>query len=144
MKERSFIDTNVLIYADDRKDLKKQKGAIELLQSGWCSGNMVLSTQVLQEYFSAATRKLKIEAEIAQRKIELLSNLEIAVIDQKDMIHAIEIHRLYSLSFWDALIVKMAQKTACVVLYSEEMQHGQRFGGVRIVNPFIEMESVSK
>ena len=136
MKERSFIDTNILIYVDDADNPEKQKIAIKLIASGWHNGNAVLSTQVLQEYFSAATRKLKIPADKAQRKIELLSHLEIASIEYSDIVRAIELHRLHSFSFWDSLIVTMAQKTACAVLYSEDMQDGRKLEGLQIVNPF--------
>jgi predicted nucleic acid-binding protein len=136
MKERSFIDTNVLIYTDDADEPEKQNIALGLLKSGWHNGNAILSTQVLQEYFSAATRKLMVPVVKAQRKIELLSHLEVASIQHQDIVRAIEIHRLHAFSFWDALIVTMAQKTACSVLYSEDMQDGQKIGGVHIVNPF--------
>jgi len=137
MKERSFVDTNILIYTDDAATPKKQQIAIDLLENGWNSGNLVLSTQVLQEYFSAVTRKLGIPAEIAQRKIELLGCLDISSICHEDIIRAIELHRLHMFSFWDALIIRMAQKTACTHLYSEDMQHEQKIGNVRIVNPFL-------
>ncbi|MCF6190565.1 MAG: PIN domain-containing protein [Cocleimonas sp.] len=136
MKERSFVDTNILIYVDDADNPEKQKIAIKLLESGWHNGNAVLSTQVLQEYFSAVTRKLKLPADKAQRKIELLSHLEIASIEHADIVRAIELHRLHSFSFWDSLIVTMAQKTACAILYSEDMQDGRKLEGLRIVNPF--------
>ena len=136
MKERSFIDTNILIYTDDAGEPEKQQKAVQLLESGWNNGNAVLSTQVLQEYFSAATRKLKVPVDKAQRKIELLSHLEIASIEHQDIVRAIEIHRLHSFSFWDALIVRMAQKTACAILYSEDMLNGRNINGVKIVNPF--------
>lgn len=96
----------------------------------------MLSTQVLQEYFSAATRKLNVAVDQAQRKIELLEHLEIASIQHQDIVRAIEIHRLHSFSFWDALIVRMAQKTACAILYSEDMQDGRKIDGVKIINPF--------
>ena len=136
MKERSFIDTKILIYTDDADSPEKQAIAVGLIESGWQNGNAVLSTQVLQEYFSASTRKLKLPAEKAQRKIELLSHLEIASIEHQDIVRAIELHRLHSFSFWDSLIVRMAQKTGCTVLYSEDMQHGQKLSGLRIINPF--------
>jgi predicted nucleic acid-binding protein len=137
MKERSFIDTNIIIYTDDADFPEKQKIATALLEKGWNSGRLVLSTQVLQEYFSAATRKLGIPAEIAQRKIELLGCLDICSIVHEDIIRAIELHRLYKFSFWDSLIIRMAQKSACTILYSEDMQHDQKIGDVRIVNPFL-------
>ncbi len=137
MKERSFIDSNILIYTDDAAFPEKQQTAIALLEEGWNSGNIILSTQVLQEYFSAATRKLGVLPETAQRKIELLGCLDIASIDHEDILRAIDLHRLHKFSFWDSLIIRMAQKTACSILYSEDMQHDQKIGNVRIVNPFI-------
>ncbi len=136
MKERSFLDTNILLYSDDKSDPIKQAKALALLQSGWISGNLVLSTQVLQEYFAASTRKLGVSVETAQRKIVLLSQqASIFNIAAEDIVQAIDIHRLHSFSFWDSLIVRMAQKTACTVLYSEDMQDGRVIGNVKIVNP---------
>lgn len=138
MKERSFFDSNILLYTDDKRDPSKQAKALALLQSGWASSNLVLSTQVLQEYFAASTRKLGVSAQAAQRKIELLSQqLSVFSIAPEDIVQAIDIHRLHSFSFWDALIVRMAQKTACTVLFSEDMQHGRVIGNVKIVNPFL-------
>jgi predicted nucleic acid-binding protein len=133
MKERSFLDTNILLYTDDSKAPEKQAQALALLKSGWQTGNAVISTQVLQEYFAAATRKL----ETARRKIELLSaRADVFSIAPDDIVQAIDLHRLHSFSFWDSLIVRMAQKSACTVLFSEDMQDGRVIGNVRIVNPF--------
>lgn len=136
MKERSFFDTNILIYTDDSAFPEKQTVAMQLLDSGWNSGNIVLSTQVLQEYYAASTRKLGISSETAQRKIELLAHLTIVSIEHGDIVQAIDIHQLHRFSFWDSLIIRMAQKTNCSILYSEDMQHGQQIGVVKIVNPF--------
>jgi len=136
MKERSFLDTNILVYTDDAAFPEKQALAVELLGAGWNSGNAVLSTQVLPEYFAAATRKLGVSTEIARRKIELLGRLDVASITPDDILQAIDQHRLYGFSFWDALIVWTAQKCACRILYSEDMQHGRRIGDLMIVNPF--------
>ena len=138
MNERSFLDTNVLLYTDAAGAPAKQARALHLLETGWNSGNLVLSTQVLQEYFVAATRKLNVPVESIQRKIELLGSLEVHGIEHKDILRAIELHRLYRFSFWDSLIVHMAQLTSCSVLLSEDFQHGQTVGKLRIVNPFRE------
>jgi len=67
MKERSFFDTNILVYTDDSVFPDKQAIATQLLEEGWNSGNIVLSTQVLQEYFVASTRKLGVSPEIGLR-----------------------------------------------------------------------------
>lgn len=136
MKERSFLDSNILVYTDDSASNEKQQRATQLLEEGWNSGNLVISTQVLQEYFAAATRELHVAVETAQRKIELLAHLDIIDIQHQDIVRAIEIHRLYQYSFWDSLIIGSAQKAACFTLYSEDMQHGQRIGGIEVVNPF--------
>lgn len=136
MKERSFVDTNILIYIDDNAFPKKQSIAIQLLEDGWNSGNIVLSTQVLQEYFVASTRKLGISPETTQRKIELLAHLEIVNIEHSDIVQAIDIHRLHKFSFWDSLIIRIAQKTHCTLLYSEDMQHGKQIGDLKVANPF--------
>lgn len=137
MKERSFFDTNILLYTDDGKEPAKQAQAIALLKAGWQTSNAVISTQVLQEYFSAATRKLSVPVETARRKIELLgSRMDVFSIAAEDIVQAIDIHRLHNFSFWDSLIVRMAQKSACSTLFSEDMQDGRIIGNVRIVNPF--------
>ncbi|MDR2212036.1 MAG: PIN domain-containing protein [Pseudomonadales bacterium] len=138
MKERRFLDTNILIYTDDASAPTKQKQALRLLEEGWNSGALVLSTQVLQEYTVAASRKLGVPIAAVQRKVELLNALEILSVEHKDIVRAIELHRLYQYSFWDSLIIRMAQKASCNVLLSEDFQHGQRIGDLRIINPFVE------
>jgi predicted nucleic acid-binding protein len=105
--------------------------------TGWNSGTLVLSTQVLQEYTVAASRKLGVSIATVQRKVELLNALEILSVQPRDIVRAIELHRLYQFSFWDSLIVCMAQKASCTVLLSENLQHGQTIGDLRIVNPFL-------
>ncbi len=138
MKGRSFFDTNIILYRDDAACPEKQKIAVNLLDACWQSNTAVMSTQVLQEYFSAATRKLGVPVEIARRKIELFASMGVASIEHDDILVAIDLHRLHSFSFWDALIVTMAQKTACRTLYSEDMQHGRQVWDVTIVNPFVQ------
>src|SRR5262249_7126427 len=96
----------------------------------------VLSTQVLQEYFVVATKKLGVEAEYARRKVELLSSLDVVRPDVTDVLAAIDLTRLRSISFWDALIVRAAENAGCAVLLSEDLQDGEVISGVRIKNPF--------
>lgn len=136
MKGRSFFDTNIIIYRDDIAYPDKQKIAIDLLDSCWKDNNAIISTQVLQEYFSASTRKLGVPVEVAKRKIELFGSLNITSIEHDDVLQAIDIHRLYAYSFWDSLIIRMAQKTAYRILYSEDVQHNQKVGDLTIINPF--------
>ena len=136
MNGLSFFDTNVLVSADDRSTPKKQERAITLFSEHLRQGTAVLSLQVLQEYFVAATRKLRIAPEAAQRKVEMLMRARLVRFEASDIIAAIELHRLRELSFWDALIVHAARSAGVTTLYSEDLQHGAVLGGVRVVNPF--------
>jgi predicted nucleic acid-binding protein len=136
MTARSFFDTNVLVYADDRASAAKQRRAIELVAEHRRAGTGVVSLQVLQEYFVAVTRKLRVEASVARRKVELLAELDVASPDLGDVLAAIDLHRLHGLSFWDALILRAAKQSGCTVLLSEDLQERREIDGVRIVNPF--------
>jgi predicted nucleic acid-binding protein len=131
-----FFDTNVLIYADDISSPEKQDRAITLFAEHVRRGTAVVSLQVLQEYFAAATRKLGLMPEVAQRKVEILARGRVVRFEAKDVIAAIEFHRLTRISFWDSLIVHAARSAGAETLYSEDLQPGAVLGGVRVVNPF--------
>jgi predicted nucleic acid-binding protein len=137
MNVRSFFDTNVLIYADDKAAPAKQRRALELVAEHRRAGTGVLSLQVLQEYFVTVTRKLQVDARIARRKVELLAEFDVASPELADILAAIDLHRLHGLSFWDALVVRSAKQAGCSVLLTEDFQHGREMEGVRIVNPFV-------
>jgi len=136
MSARSFFDTNVLAYADDKATPAKQKVAIELVAKHRRARTGVLSLQVLQEYFVTATKKLHIDPGIARRKVELLAEFDVVAPNLGDILAAIDLHRLHGFSFWDALVLQTAKQSGCSTLFSEDMQHGQEIDGVRIVNPF--------
>src|SRR5947209_5599131 len=127
---RAFLDTNVLVYADDADAGAKRAKAQTLVVSALTSGDAVISTQVLQEYFSVATRKLSVPADAAQKKVEILAALVAVTIDADHVIESIKLHRLYHLSFWDALIVHAARRAGCDRLMTEDLQAGQRIEGV--------------
>jgi predicted nucleic acid-binding protein len=136
MPARSFFDTNILIYADDKAAPAKQRRAIDLMAEHRRARTGVVSLQVLQEYFVTVTRKLCVDAAIARRKVELLAEFDVATPDVSDILAAIDLHRLHSLSFWDALVLRAAKQSGCTVLFSEDMQNTREFEGVRIENPF--------
>ena len=137
MKGLAFFDTNVLLYCDDASAPKKRERAIRLFTEHQRSGSAVISLQVMQEYFAAATGKLKVDAARAQRKIELLARGRVIRFAEHDVIAAIELHRLSQVSFWDAMIVHAARISGAERLYSEDLQHGSIAGGVQVVNPFL-------
>lgn len=136
MTARCFVDSNVLLYADDHNAGPKRDRARELIRELMVAGTGVLSLQVFQEYFAVATKKLGIPAAGARQRIELLSRLDVVILGVEDILMAIDLHRLHQFSIWDALIIRAALNAGCRVLYSEDLQDGRRIDGLEIVNPF--------
>jgi predicted nucleic acid-binding protein len=137
MSARSFFDTNVLVYADDRAHPAKQRRAIDLVAEHRRAGTGVLSLQVLQEYFVTITAKLKVDARIARRKVELLAEFDVSTPGVADILAAIDLHRLHGFSFWDCLVLRSAKQAGCSVLFTEDLQKQREIDGVSIVNPFV-------
>jgi predicted nucleic acid-binding protein len=133
---RSFLDSNVLVYTDDEDSPAKKQRALELFAALRRQRTGVLSTQVLQEYFVTATRKLGVEAEAARRKTEIFGRLHLVTLGLEDVLGAIDLLRLHHLSFWDALVVRAALVSGCSRLLSEDLQAGRRFERLEVVNPF--------
>ena len=136
MSARSFFDTNVLVYSDDKAAPAKQRRALDLLAEHRRAGTGVVSLQVLQEYFVTVTKKLHVEPSVARRKVELLAEFDVATPELADVMAAIDLHRLHGFSFWDALILRMAQQAGCKVLFSEDLQDARLVNGIHVVNPF--------
>jgi predicted nucleic acid-binding protein len=134
--QRTFLDSNIWLYADDDDSPAKQSTARRLILDHRRARTGVVSMQVLQEYFRNATRKLKLDAGLARRKVELMIQFQVVVPDPDDIFAAIDLYRLHGFSFWDSMIVHMARKSGCRVLLSEDMQHDREIYGIQIVNPF--------
>jgi len=94
----------------------------------------VFSTQVLQEYFVAATR-IGLLAELAQQHVRTYAQANVVQVSTELILAAIDLHRLHRLSFWDALILRSARAGGCSVVLSEDMRHGQDYEGVRVEKP---------
>ena len=127
MSVPTFLDTNVLLYADDNSVPEKRDRAKNLIREALRERNGRVSLQVLQEYFNAATRKLRVDATIARRKVELYSRFDVVRLDPNDLLSAIDLHRLHQFSIWDALILRAAIISGCRRLYtrSEERRVGK-------------------
>lgn len=136
MAVRSFFDTNILIYADDASAPEKKRRSLALIAEHRRAGTGVVSLQILQEYFVAATRKLGVDPRIARRKVELLAEFDVVAANVTDVLAASDLHILHGFSFWDALVVRAAKQSGCAVLLTEDMQDAREIDGVRIVNPF--------
>lgn len=134
--QRSFFDTNVLVYTDDAANLVKRRRALDLIATHRRQRTGVVSLQVLQEYFVAVRRKFKLDGELARLKVEAFARFHLVEPRIADVMAAIDFHRLYQISYWDALVLRMARQGGCSVLLTEDMNDGQVIDGVRIVNPF--------
>ena len=140
---KAFVDTNVLVYAYDRAAGAKRDLARDLLEALWNEGRGVLSTQVLQEFYVNIRRKTRppVSQEVARAVVADYLVWDPIVNDGATVLEAIDVGHRYQLSLWDALIVVAARKGDASVLYSEDLNHGQAFGSVRVLNPFLESES---
>ncbi|HEY0877831.1 MAG TPA: PIN domain-containing protein [Zeimonas sp.] len=137
---RTFFDTNVLVYLFDADAPGKQSTARKLLAREASAGRAILSTQVLQEFFVAVTRKLAVPLapDDAQRAVRRLADLSVVQVDPDLILSAISLGIRNSLSFWDSLIIRAAQRGGASILYTEDLQNGQEFDGLRIADPFLE------
>ncbi len=139
MSDRLFIDTNVAVYLFDVDAPEKRERSRGIFGSDGPAGRLVLSTQVLQEFYVTVTRKLErplseAEAEAATNDLAVLDVVEVEV---PMVLRAISMARRHTLSFWDALIVEAALARGCTRLLSEDLQDGRRFGDLVIENPFV-------
>lgn len=130
---RSFVDTNVVVYAFDTADPRRQSAALAILQS---DAELVVSTQVLLETWWVLTRKLRLSDETASEVVAQLGRLPVVSTDRQLAKDAIRLSRTRQLAVWDALIVEAARTADCERVLSEDLQHGQDFGGIVIENPF--------
>ena len=133
-----FIDTNILIYSMDQFDPVKRKKSRALLKSLKNDLRGVISTQVIQEFYVAATRKLGAEPLVVKDIINSLERFETVIIMPEIIKDAIDCGIINRISFWDALIVTAAESANCEKLWSEDLNDGQVIRGVLIENPIKE------
>lgn len=138
MSDKCFVDTNILIYAHDRSAEVKHERARALVDQLWDSGKGVLSTQVLQELCISLRKKAArpLSNDEMRALVRDYSAWEVVTNTAESIVRALEIEERYRISFWDALIVGAAEYAGAAVLYSEDLNAGQLYGGVRVVNPF--------
>jgi len=140
MNDRFFLDTNVFIYEVSSSVPSKQTVAARLVRDALQSGKGIVSFQVVQEFFSVAFRRFSppmLPAEAEQ--VLALTFRPLLVVHSSYSLYAqaIELTRRHSISWYDSLIVAAAIEANCRILYTEDLQHGQKFGNLHIRNPFI-------
>jgi predicted nucleic acid-binding protein len=137
LMSKTFIDTNIVVCANDKRDSVKQKIAVDLISTLMDSGQGVISTQVLQEYAVTALQKLHQRPDAVIRTIAILEQLEVVQQNPEMIRKAVELKTLYQISFWDACIVSNAVAAGCSTIISEDLNTGQFYSGVAVINPFI-------
>jgi predicted nucleic acid-binding protein len=134
-----FIDTNVLLYAFDERDLVKQQRARQWISECWTRRCGRLSTQVLNEFYANARKRFAtaISAADARAEVRRYQAWNPWLIDQPTIDTAWAAESRYRLNYWDALMVAAAQHQACTLLLTEDLQHGQRIDKLQVINPFL-------
>jgi predicted nucleic acid-binding protein len=137
MTAEVFLDTNILLYAcsSAAEDASKRRIAEELITRD----TFAISAQVLQEFIANALRKPKLgisESNI-DATLRMTALVRVVPITHELIVSAVILRRKFSLSHWDATIIAAAQCIGCGIVYSEDMSHGQDYGGTRVINPFL-------
>jgi predicted nucleic acid-binding protein len=133
-----FLDTNLLVYLFANEDPGRQQVAEALYLRTAAEGSTVISTQVLQEFYSVATRTMRavIKASTARLALQEFAEHHVVQVTPRMVLQAASRSASEQLSIWDALIVEAALAGGCRTLYSEDFQHGRAFGPLRVVDPF--------
>ena len=133
-----FLDTNVLVYLFANKDPEKQQVAERLYMEVAADGTAVVSTQVLQEFYSVSTSTIRgvIKPETARLALQEFSEFQVVDTNARTVMKAAARSAADQLSIWDALIVEAALAGGCRTLYSEDFQQDRAYGPLRVVNPF--------
>ena len=134
MTSKVFIDTNILVYALDQHDPDKNKKSRSCLRHLSQTSGGVISTQVMQEFYVTATKKLQVDALIAKEILRSFAQFEVVLISPEIIDRAVDCQVLNKISFWDALVVSAAQSACCEVLWTEDLNPGQIIQDVRIEN----------
>jgi predicted nucleic acid-binding protein len=130
-----FLDTNILIYSLDQSEPAKREKCRGLIKLAAGENSGVISTQVMQEFYVAATAKLGADPLLVKDIIRSLERFETVIVSPELIKEAIDCSIINRLSFWDALIVVAAESANCEALWTEDLNHGQIIRGVRIENP---------
>jgi predicted nucleic acid-binding protein len=137
MPGAEFLDTNILVYAYDASDPKKQSLAQELIRRA-LAGEFIISVQVLSEFASTLFHKISPPATAEQLVtiLDALAPIKTISPDQETVRRAVEANSTYGLHFYDAMIIAAAEQTACARIWSEDLNPGQEYFGIKVQNPF--------
>lgn len=136
MKDKAFIDSNLFIYSYSDVQPEKQTKARKLIEE---LSQVVISTQVLNEFVNIMLKKMKVPWEIIMDNLqEIIENTQVKTISAQTVLRACDIANKHKFSYYDSLIIAAAIEAGCNTLYSEDMQSGQLIEKkIKIINPFI-------
>jgi len=133
---KTFLDTNIVVYANDARDPAKQQRALEVITGHMRARTGVVSTQVLQEYAVTAESKLSQDPDAVLRQLALLEALEVILVTPPVIRRALELRHRYRIGYWDAGILAAAELARCDVVLSEDLNPGQLYAGLEVRSPF--------
>ncbi len=135
---RCFLDTNIVVYANDASDPRKQAIAIDSVVRHMRGHSGVISTQVLQEYAVVGVNKLKQPVPVVVHQLHLLESLLVVQITPDLVRRALEVQQIYGVSYWDSLILSAGESAGCDTLLTEDLATGSFYCGMICRNPFVE------
>jgi predicted nucleic acid-binding protein len=139
MGDRYFLDTNILMYAHDTSGGAKHERARAMVEELWRDRSGVVSTQVLQELTVNLRRNAgrPLDGKKTREIVADYLSWHVVVNSGASILEALDLEKRYRITFWDALVIQAALASGADILYSEDLSHGQMFGSVRVVNPFV-------
>jgi predicted nucleic acid-binding protein len=140
MSDRFFLDTNIFIYSFDKSAPAKSRKAAQLIRDALTTQKGIISFQVVQEFFNVALRRFSqpMQAADAAQYLNAVFRPLLAVHSSQALYaEALFLHAQSGISWFDSLIVSAAIQARCELLFSEDLQHGQRFGSLQVRNPFL-------
>jgi predicted nucleic acid-binding protein len=140
MNDRFFLDTNIFVYSFDQSDPIKARKATEIIRNALTTQKGIVSYQVVQEFFNVALRRFSqpMQPTEADQYLRTVFHPLLAVHSSQVLYaEALHLHAQSGLSWYDSLVVSSALQARCDRLYTEDLQHGQRFGNLQITNPFL-------
>jgi predicted nucleic acid-binding protein len=137
-EDKVFVDTNILVYAYDASSGEKHKKAQGIMESCWNSGNGIISSQVLQEFFVSVTKKIAkpLDTSTAKEIVKDFLKWKTIIIDGEIILEAIDVHVRYKYSFWDSMIIASAVEGGAKTVFSEDLSDKHVIKGITINNPF--------
>jgi predicted nucleic acid-binding protein len=140
MSDRFFLDTNIFVYSFDRSAAAKSRKSAQLIRKAMTTQKGFISNQVVQEFFNVALRRFSqpMQAADAEQYLSTVFRPLLAVHSSQALYaEALHLHSQSGLSWYDSLIVSAAIQARCDLLFTEDLQHGQRFGSLQVTNPFL-------